>query len=266
MTRAGRRCIFCGDGGLSREHVWPAWAAKYLPDMAHAVMAGLELTPDSFVSPRERLRTMQGSTKNLTVKAVCRRCNNGWMGRLEEAAKPAVTVLLTRDGSAISADQAAPLRRWIFMKSACLDHARFIESVFDPASLVAFRAGGDLPTNFQAWIYRNDTDAWCAALRMLTFVAVQPGEPVYEACNARLMLWGLGSSTILVSWSPIHGGRPVANVEDGADIVIKLVPGEGELNLPTRGLQEGDHDKLVSGLLGAIRPRPDVPAPKWKLV
>ena len=57
-------------------------------------------------------------TLNQTVK-VCAGCNNGWMSRLETAAKPVLERLLTGSPLALSVDQQHVVAQW-FVKNAVL--------------------------------------------------------------------------------------------------------------------------------------------------
>ncbi|PSR20353.1 MAG: hypothetical protein C7B45_15330 [Sulfobacillus acidophilus] len=73
-----RRCVFCGASGpMTREHVWPDWLSRTgFPNEPTVIESGpLNRLPSEF-GPMRPLST--------TVKAVCDKCNNGWMSRLEK--------------------------------------------------------------------------------------------------------------------------------------------------------------------------------------
>jgi len=72
-----RQCAFCGStANLSKEHVWPKWAAEHLSGN------------DGF--ERQDPQRWDHKPFDLTVKAVCKPCNNGWMASLEVTAKNAL--------------------------------------------------------------------------------------------------------------------------------------------------------------------------------
>jgi hypothetical protein len=83
-----RQCAFCGSTEkISREHVWPRWASGHLAGddtftfYRHFVGDGFALQePERWAH----------KPFDLTVKAVCGSCNNGWMAQLESDAKEAL--------------------------------------------------------------------------------------------------------------------------------------------------------------------------------
>jgi hypothetical protein len=72
-----RTCIFCGEAVNSKEHVFAEWLIErmgledYPVRIGHRVEDELSLRPNSH------------GLRALTVKAVCKRCNSGWMSELE---------------------------------------------------------------------------------------------------------------------------------------------------------------------------------------
>src|SRR4051812_46683479 len=76
-----RVCIFCGGGPLTLEHVWPAWLIALFPALPSTIT----------FRGRERQAT---TSDELTVRAVCEKCNGGWMSDLEQQAKPLLMELL----------------------------------------------------------------------------------------------------------------------------------------------------------------------------
>src|SRR5690349_12765505 len=92
MTPTGRSCIFCGSSGpMSREHVLARWIHKRFPSDGtqehwHRTEAG-----DGTVKER-RYRIVPFE---LTVREVCRGCNNGWMAELENVIRPILDPMMT---------------------------------------------------------------------------------------------------------------------------------------------------------------------------
>ena len=48
----------------------------------------------------------------MTVKAVCRACNSGWMSELENQAKPAITAMVHGDPCRMRAQDVSTVARW----------------------------------------------------------------------------------------------------------------------------------------------------------
>lgn len=72
-----RVCLFCGNGNLSKEHIFAQWLLKELGimdndvSMTHMTAIGME------VSNRKH------AFSKLVNGLVCEKCNNGWMSDLE---------------------------------------------------------------------------------------------------------------------------------------------------------------------------------------
>ncbi|MBP1135117.1 hypothetical protein JOE31_001349 [Arthrobacter sp. PvP023] len=75
----------------------------------------------SFVGPDTALveipRFGTPTLQSITVKAVCRRCNGGWMSRLEERVRPPLKELMAGDASAVEKSDVRVLGHWA-MKSS----------------------------------------------------------------------------------------------------------------------------------------------------
>jgi hypothetical protein len=91
-------CAYCGQKGSTKEHVWPRWIRN------HALNA-MGVDDDNLVTyaattetraavPVEARRRFGHSRLTLTIKRVCRECNNGWMSQLEEAVQPVLTPMI----------------------------------------------------------------------------------------------------------------------------------------------------------------------------
>jgi hypothetical protein len=88
---AKANCVGCGAATFpaSREHVLPQWLAKevFIPKatLNHYLR-------DEDENKDELLR--KHGLNNFAVKNVCKACNNGWMGLLEDRAKPFILELM----------------------------------------------------------------------------------------------------------------------------------------------------------------------------
>ena len=98
VHREARRCVFCGGGKLTKEHIWSDWLKAHLP----ASGANFQILTDTQFDhasntallsqslPRKR----QGSLQQLKFRNVCGTCNNGWMSLAVSAAKPLAEPLI----------------------------------------------------------------------------------------------------------------------------------------------------------------------------
>jgi hypothetical protein len=139
-SQAGRKCLFCGHtaaltAALTKEHVMPRWIWREAygenasgPTIQHPAPSKYRenITPSlsglvRTFEPRTEQPLMRATS--MTVRAVCRDCNNGWMARLEDAVKPVLT-RVNRDRTwSLSQAEVAVLRRWVLKTGLMLEQA-----------------------------------------------------------------------------------------------------------------------------------------------
>jgi hypothetical protein len=114
------KCIFCGSGGMSKEHVWSEWTYELVPklkDAGHQRVVMKSSKHNPHITGVASDRTYQGATNTIKIKCVCERdCNNGWMSRMETAAKPILTPLILGQPAIVSKDEARTVAAWAAMK------------------------------------------------------------------------------------------------------------------------------------------------------
>lgn len=105
-----RTCIFCGGTKMTREHIWPEWAAERaahvgaLQHRSHGHLIG----SDPFDRVYEQMPYQQ------KARVVCQACNTGWMSQLENAAKPYFETMLHGRGRVIHEQAQRTLSAWAF--------------------------------------------------------------------------------------------------------------------------------------------------------
>jgi len=82
-----RLCLFCEKGRLTREHVWGLWLTRLLKAELFRVVT--EEPSKAFIA---RLT----NAIDMKARAVCKRCNGGWMSKLEATFQPIVEPLITQ--------------------------------------------------------------------------------------------------------------------------------------------------------------------------
>lgn len=110
---ANSTCVGCGkpfsEVARSREHILPEWLAKEVeqPDLSLK-----QYRHDEDKTEDELLRSHD--LGSFVIKNVCTACNNGWMSRLEDRAKPMLVELMNMRTSLLqlSPDQRTTLSAW----------------------------------------------------------------------------------------------------------------------------------------------------------
>lgn len=117
MTQFFGKCIFCGGVGLTKEHIWPDWLANVLgPSISprHVYSAGGGLRP-------RRFRRRTGAIQSQKLRIVCDRCNNGWMSRLQNRAKPRLIPFIQGRYRFLSDHDARTLAAWSMMLTMVIE-------------------------------------------------------------------------------------------------------------------------------------------------
>ncbi len=85
-SRTRRTCIFCGDRSSTKEDAWPKWIGRLITKMSRGEKVSMELRGAGLTQARHQ--TWKADTLEQKVRAVCARCNGGWMSDLEASVQP----------------------------------------------------------------------------------------------------------------------------------------------------------------------------------
>jgi hypothetical protein len=80
LRAKAKKCLFCGEPGLSLTHIWPDWLNRMYPGSAH--VGRYVATEPTSPTSEERIVThknYQGSLFSRKPKLACIDCNTGWM-------------------------------------------------------------------------------------------------------------------------------------------------------------------------------------------
>lgn len=103
-------CIFCDNNSGSREHLWPQW-----------IHDRKDFGP---------IKTKRGNVEiiipdpKITVKAVCKKCNNGWMSDLEGANVHLVGAMMQDISIRLDPDQQKCVAQWLTKMAFLVDWTR----------------------------------------------------------------------------------------------------------------------------------------------
>jgi hypothetical protein len=106
-----RTCIFCGRRADSKEHAWPAWLLGLIKGNKRSQIVA---------EMRDGLRSW--SDASVTVRRVCKTdCNEGWMHRLEDRAKPILSRLIAGEYVEIGIEQQQLISLWSLKTAMVFD-------------------------------------------------------------------------------------------------------------------------------------------------
>lgn len=239
-------CSFCGGGKLSREHVWPEWAANILPRSSGHTYFKLSQGPN--IPPKQEWATdRQGPITNTRLKVVCRDCNSGWMNRQEERARPHLTGLL--QGRAVFVDRKIrdAISCWVTMKLMVLDRSPASGRVFLDEELQAFRSTLVPPETLQIWLLACGDGDWRTAYRAMERSASNtPEKPAFHMPNVKLATWGIGELLVVA----LYQRQVAVRLKLHADAAKKIWP-HPELAPfwpPERRLTAGEAEEVANAI------------------
>jgi hypothetical protein len=164
MAKPQRKCIFCGDGKLSKEHVWPEWMQAYVPkgtSDTHIRRSYATSRSNPKIKGIIKDKSYQGNVSTIQLKVVCERtCNNGWMGKLEEACKPILIPLLVGDPTVLNQASQAILAAWIAMKVMVCEASDIADAATTHAERTYVMQNQRAPDTWQIWIARHKGRVW----------------------------------------------------------------------------------------------------------
>lgn len=210
MRKPAGKCIFCGQGNLSKEHLWPQWSFEYLPKFrSHTTIEqrftySVKNDPDPDSIKRER----QGQTWSKTLRVVCVSCNTGWMSQIEEQAKEILVPLITAHSHEVSKASLILLSQWIALKIMISEQNYPSEVVTPQEERSAFKETLAIPPNFKIWIARCGEGGWGAAFWRHTAKISLPFAEVFSngrSKNTHSVSFGIGNLFVLVHHSTVSG-------------------------------------------------------------
>jgi hypothetical protein len=156
-------CTYCGDSGVerSREDVFPRWLCTKLAYFAGRHHPGSVASYEDYsYANLERFRNDEPDSNRVVgeiptafhLPDVCRKCNEGWMSRLEESMPRVIAGVLEGMPKDLAPYDQALLGMWAVKTSLNYDAARVPRLV--PAEVgteVLYRLGAALP-NSQVWV------------------------------------------------------------------------------------------------------------------
>jgi hypothetical protein len=127
MAPRPKRCIFCDRPEITKEHVFGKWLKPLIP---RNMPNYRQLTATQHRIHSDYAHKIRGGDpRSLSVKCVCGKCNNRWMGDLQEETKPILTPLALGHSMVLDRVAQARLSAWISMA--------VITSEFDNPATVA---------------------------------------------------------------------------------------------------------------------------------
>jgi hypothetical protein len=144
---------------MSRGHVWADWLRHYIPKNMPSYSS---LSAVAYPTHTEfKKKTISGDIQSRRLRVVCERhCNNGWMSRLQEKAKPYLLPLVLGQTTAMDVAAQGIVAAWIAMTVMVAEY-------FDPSMAAVSYAqrrhlctDKTVPPNWKIWIGHYVRGTW----------------------------------------------------------------------------------------------------------
>lgn len=208
MNRPRRLCIFCGEGNLSKEHFWPQWMEPLLPSNT---TLGEKVTLDHPINGLTVKRDVSrpASMTTLKFRVVCNACNNGWMNRLETAARPHLTKMVDGKRFVMNDDEQLTVARWCAAKVMVAEHAPEMVPMTPEVDRRAMMERLSIPNYYRIYACAHSCEARLAYQRRSSVISLSPTGPVPGldgmARNVQQVSFLIGRTMIHVNAARLEG-------------------------------------------------------------
>src|SRR4051794_2418422 len=96
MSKPTGKCVWCGESGLTKGHVWADWINRLMSfsNNHEHIHTQESFSTRAAESKPETRSPKQGSALARKPRNTCGRCNNGWMSEIENSAIVVATPLI----------------------------------------------------------------------------------------------------------------------------------------------------------------------------
>jgi hypothetical protein len=140
-------CIFCGSSGMSKEHLFSDWLRELFPRSA----ADTHTIGESRDGEPLRLRQRQNHSGSKKVRVVCKKCNNGWISIVDDAAKAVVLPLIRGEAAVVSSKTQHALALW-FAKIAIVGDSRDRRGYISQSERATFMRQREPSALWEMWL------------------------------------------------------------------------------------------------------------------
>ena len=145
------KCIFCGNGGLTHEHIWADWLREFIPrDMEYHRVRSADVYLDKPDVATIQKRT--GDPHARRVYCVCKSCNSGWMSQLQEHARPFLVPILTDKKINLHRRAQKTLASWAAMMTMTAEFVDRKKVAISQEDRTYLKCEGQPPSDFRIWI------------------------------------------------------------------------------------------------------------------
>lgn len=156
-------CVFCGKAGVTKQHMWPDWLKSIVPRVGNGhkqFLARFNFSSPDYCEYMPDIQLKRGPAGARKIRKVCNKCNSGWMGGLETAAKPMLTKMICGEKLALDEASQTAISAWAMMTSIIAEYTDILTQSI-PASDRRHLMSDRTPTDaWQVWIGNYVGNNW----------------------------------------------------------------------------------------------------------
>jgi hypothetical protein len=167
MPKPPGKCIFCGQTGLTKEHIWPDWLRDYIPrqiQKSHFKSAVFHRT-----HTEERTYAKPGDPHSHRLRIVCKPCNTGWMSRPQDTTKSILIPLLFGEHTTVELAHQKALATWATMAVMVAEHTERDKVAIPFEQRERFRLTREPLPEWRIWLASYDREQWAGHYSHMVF-------------------------------------------------------------------------------------------------
>lgn len=157
------KCIFCGKGDLSKQHVWPEWLKAVNPttgDYHNIHVSRINYYEPLPSPPRHDAWKRQGEAGSRKIRAVCQKCNNEWISQVEKAAKPTVEILMRDEWVYVTREEQRRVAAWLAIVTVMTEFLDLRLQAIPPEDRTHIWNTSEPPPDWKIWVARYRGTQW----------------------------------------------------------------------------------------------------------
>lgn len=154
MPKPPRQCIFCGEGNLSDEHVFPRWMKSVPSDVEHSfhALGRLNINKKQYQLSKGKLNR-PGKSVNQKLRVICLKCNNEWGSALQKKIKEIIGPIVFEGVFPDDLHESkSVIARWCALSGMVFETVDQKTITSTPDERRTVRTDGIAPRNWGVWL------------------------------------------------------------------------------------------------------------------
>jgi hypothetical protein len=252
LVSSARICIFCSNPANSREHIWANWLKDYVPrTQINYDEARIWVNADGRKEPS--LRHRAGDPRSRSLRIVCAACNNGWMSRMQERAKPILVPLIRGEDRTLDAKEQGAVSGWAALLVIIAEYAHRDWVSVPVVDRAWIKSSSLAPPNWLVWAGRFIAPHGESRMSRSVFPIVSNAEFATLAGREGVRLFNGQASTFLVGQLLVHTlsapRRLRFTLDPKLELKLRLIcPPRRQVEWPPGAISEDEYVDLTQAV------------------